>query len=70
MIIITYFLLLHSGGYKASKSEITPFRLKDTAFSSGYRIFAPTATEGYLQTDNFVTLMFTTQNNRVRGDKI
>ena len=48
MIIITYFLLLHSGGYKASKSEITPFRLKDTAFSCTRSVFLVTAIESNL----------------------
>ena len=33
MIIITYFFLLHPGEYTESKSESTPFHLKDVSFS-------------------------------------
>ena len=69
MIIIAYLFLLCPRRYTGSKSDITTFRLKDTDFSCGSSIFAATATESDLQSANFTTLTFTTQNNDVRGTK-
>ena len=66
MVIITYFFLILPGEYTASKSESTPFCLKDTAFSCSRRVFSVTATEGDLQTANFVMMPFTTQKNGAR----
>ena len=68
MIIIAYFLLLLLVEYTPSKSEITPSRLKDTAFSCSRSVFAATATASNLQASNLVTLAFTTQKNDIMGD--
>ena len=53
-----------------SKSDSTAFRLEDSAFICSCSSFATTATEGNLQAANFVTLMFTTQKNVLRGGKV
>ena len=63
IIIIAFFFLLHYSEYMASKSESTPFRLKDTKCSCVHSIFADTATESDIQAANFVTLTFTTHKN-------
>ena len=52
MIIITYSFLLRPGEYRAPKSDITVFCLKDTTFSCGRSVFVATATEGDLQAAN------------------
>ena len=44
MITIAYFYLLHPSEYTSSKSDITPFRLEDTAFSCGRSAFVATFT--------------------------
>ena len=60
IIIITYFFLLCPGEYTSSKSEITLFCLKDTAFRLGRRVFVATSTAGNIQDANFFTLAFMT----------
>ena len=70
MIIVTYFFLLRPGEYIGSKSNSTPFRLKDVAFSCRKRVFTETAMETNIQATTFVTIAFTTQNNVVRGEKL
>ena len=66
MIIITYFLLLYPGECTVSKSESTPFRLKETAFICGHSVFATMAKKGYLQAAIIFTLTFMTHKNGVR----
>ena len=63
IIVIVYFFLLSPGEYMTSKSEITPFHIKDNVFSCNCTFFAVTATPGNLQAANFITMTFTTQNN-------
>ena len=53
IILIAYFFLLRPSEYTVSKSESTPFHLKDTAFNCSRGVFAATATEGNLQAANF-----------------
>ena len=70
MIIIAYFFLLCSVEYTGFKSYSTPFRLEDVAFRYGPSIFTETPLEENLRFKTFVTLIFMTHNNGVRGKKI
>ena len=66
MIIIAYFFLLRPREYRGPKSDIPPFHLEDTAFIFSRSVFVTTSTASDLKATNFVTLTFTTQENRVR----
>ena len=70
MIKVAYFLLLCLGDYTGSKSDITPFCLKDIAFSCGRSVFSETATKSDLQDTVFVKLAFMAHNNGLRVKKI
>ena len=56
MIIFSYFFFLCPGDYTGSKSESTPFRLEDIAFSCGHSVFSETANEADLQAATVVML--------------
>ena len=70
MMKVAYFLLLCLGDYTGSKSDITPFCLKDIAFSCGRSVFSETATKSDLQDTVFVKLAFMAHNNGLRVKKI
>ena len=71
MIIIAFFFLLRPGEYIGTKFDSTPFRLSDVTFSVSHTVFdTTTATENELAAATFVILIFSTQKNGVRGEKI
>ena len=71
MIIIAFFFLLRPGEYIDKKSDSTPFCLSDLTFSVGRTVFdTATATDDELAAATFVILIFSTQKNGVRGEKI
>ena len=71
MIIIAFFFLLRPGEYTGKKSDSSPFCLSDVTFSFGRAVFdTATATYNELAAATFVILIFTTQKNGVRGEKI
>ena len=71
MIIIAFFFLLRPGEYTGAKSDSSPFRLSDVTFSVGRTVFdTSTATNNDLAAATFTILIFTTQKNGVRGEKI
>ena len=69
IIVIDYSFLLRPSEYTGSKSNITLFRLRDTAFSCGRNFFVAIATASKLPAANFVTLTFSTHKNGVGGGK-
>ena len=71
VIIIALFFFLQPGEYTGTKSDISPFRLSAVTFSVGRTVFdTATATDNELAAAIFVILVFTTQKNGVRGEKI
>ena len=71
MIIIAFFFLLRPGDYTGTKSDSSPFRLSDVTFSFGHMVFnTATTTNNELASTTFVILVFITQKNDVRGEKI
>ena len=70
IIVIAYFYLFHPSEYIASKSERTPFQLKENSLSWCLIVFVVTDTEGNIQAFNFVILTFTIHKNVFRGEKI
>ena len=71
MIAIAFFYLLRPREYTASKSETTPFALRDVQLSSGNRrLCQATATDQALLSATFASYTFTTQKNGVRGEVI
>ena len=71
MIIISFFFFLLPGEYTGTKSDSSPFRLSDVTFSVGHTLFdTATATDNELSDAIFVILVFATQKNGVRGEKI
>ena len=68
MIIIAFFFLLRPGEYTGTKSDSTPFCLSDVTFSVGRTVFdTATATDNELTASTYVILIFSTQENVVRG---
>ena len=71
MIIIAFSFLLRPGEYTGTKSDSLPFRLSDVTFSVGRMVFyTATAIDNELAAAVFVILVFTTQKNGVRSEKI
>ena len=71
MIIIVLFFLLRPGEYTGTKYDSSPFRLSYATFSVGRTVInTATATDNDLAAAVFVVLVFTTQKNGVRGEKI
>ena len=71
IIIIAFFFLLRPGKYTGTKYYSAPFRLSDVNFSVGRTVFnTATVTDNELAVSTFVMLIFTTQKNGVRGEKI
>jgi hypothetical protein len=71
MLYIAFFFLCQPGKYTAPTADNAPFRLQDVTFYIGNRsVLAPTATVDDLARATFVTLIFTTQKNAVRGEVI
>ena len=71
MIIIAFFFLLWPGEYTGTESDSTPFLLSDVTFSVDRTVlYTATTTDNELAAAIFVILIFSTQKNGVRGDKI
>ena len=70
MIILALFFLLRPGEYTGTKSTSTSFCLCEVILSVGYTVFLLASSEEDLLTATFTTLVFTTQENGVRGEKI
>ena len=71
MIIIDFSFFLWSGEYTGTKSYSSPFHLSDVTFIVGRTVFdTATATDNKLSAAIFVILVFITQKNGLRGDKI
>ena len=71
MIIIAFFFLLRPGEYTGKKSYSSLLCLSEVTFSVGLTVFdTSTATNNELAAAVFVILVFTTQKNGVRGEKI
>ena len=70
MIILAFFFLLRPGEYTGTKSTSTSFCLCEVILSVGYTVFLLASSEEDLLTATFTTLVFTTQENGVRGEKI
>ena len=71
MTIIAFYFLMRPGEYAATTGESHPFRLADVELYQGARrldhLYAPI---DELTSATFVILVFTTQKNAVRGEKI
>ena len=71
MIIIAFFFLLRPGEYTGTKSDSSPFHLSDVMFSVVRTVLdTATATDNELATATLVILVFNTQKDGVRGEKI
>ena len=71
MIIIAFFFLLWPGEYADTKSDSSPFRLPYVTFSVGRMVLnTATATDNEVAAATFLILVFSTQKNGMRGDKI
>ena len=70
-IIIAFFFLLRPGEYTGTKSDRAPFHLSYVTFSINRTVFdTTTATYNELAVATFVMLIFTTQKNGVRCEKL
>lgn len=71
MIAVAFFFLLRPGEYTATKSESSPFELKDVQLWLGcIRLDLETATDAELLAATFGSLTFDKQKNSVRGEVI
>jgi len=71
MIAMAFFFLLRPGEYTATKSESTPFELKDVQLWLGcVRLNLETATDAEILASTFGALTFDKQKNSVRGEVI
>ena len=71
IIIISFFFLLRPGEYTGTKSDSSPFRLSDVTFSFVRMLFeTATATDNQLAAAIILILVFATQKNGVRCEKI
>ena len=71
IIIIAFFFLLRPGKYTDTKYDSSPSHLSDVMFSVGCTVFyTATDTDNELAAAVFVILVFNTQKNGVRGEKI
>ena len=71
MIIIAFLFLLRPVEYTGTKSDSSPFHLSEVTFSVVRTVFNnATTNDNELAAATFVILVFTTQKNGVRGEKI
>lgn len=71
MVILAFFFLLRPGEYTANTSDTEPFRLEDVRVrSGGIYLDIENCSFAELDSADFVTLIFTTQKNGVKGEVI
>lgn len=69
MIALAFFFLLRPGEYTATKSESTPFELKDVQLWMGrVRLDLSTATDAQILAATFGSLTFDKQKHAIRGE--